>query len=142
MNPYDTLIGKVVQFTKEAEDFECYAEANMRARIVSVDVSDGSKYVDPNCRLIKIIVDYSEFDEYNQRLESSNYYNKYGIACLNAREAGQYQSQETLYAGWYVEFPPELYFKLVDEKVNRLAEAFRVSGAKNYIEWLESQIDV
>ena len=133
------LIGQVIQFTKNIEDFEVYAENGMRARIVNV-IEDVHHDNDHENQVHKIVVDYTEFDEFNKQFESSNYWDKNGQACLTAREAGFYKEVETLYFGSPELWPFEDYFTLLDEKKNNLLTEFKRSGFTNYVEWLESLV--
>lgn len=135
------LIGKTIQFTSKIEDMEAYPEKGMRARIVSIDEQD-THMVDLHDHLYKITFDYSEFDEFNKSLESSNYYDRNGVACLTAREAGMYAPDELIYFGSPKLWPFEDYFTTLDVRQNALLVRFKESGATNYVEWLESQIEV
>lgn len=86
---YNSLINQVITFNKGAEDLECYPEDGMCARVMRVTPdSDG---------VIKLDLDYSEFDEVNKAFESSNYYDDLGVACLNARQAGLYKAEDHIY---------------------------------------------
>jgi hypothetical protein len=133
------LIGKTIQFTSKIEDMGAYPEKGMRARIVSIDEQDTNR-PDLHDHLYKITFDYSEFDEFNKGLESANYYDRKGVACLTAREAGMYAPDELIYFGSPQLWPFEDYFTVLNEKQNTLIARFKESGATNYVEWLESQI--
>ena len=135
------LIGKTIQFTSKIEDMEAYPEKGMRARIVSIDEQD-THMADLNDHLYKITFDYSEFDEFNKSLESANYYDRKGVACLTAREANMYEPQELIYFGSPELWPFEDYFTTLDARQNALLARFKESGTTNYVEWLESQIEV
>jgi hypothetical protein len=113
----------------------------MRARIVSIDEQD-THMADLNDHLYKITFDYSEFDEFNKSLESANYYDRKGVACLTAREANMYEPQELIYFGSPELWPFEDYFTTLDARQNALLARFKESGTTNYVEWLESQIEV
>jgi hypothetical protein len=135
------LVGKTVQFTEKMEDIEAYPESGMRARILSVCEQDTDKK-DLHDHLYLIVFDYSEFDDFNRQFESNNYYDKNGVACLNAREANQYQMQETIYFGSPTLFPFEDYFTLLNQRQTVLLARFQESGSTNYVEWLENQVEV
>jgi len=133
------LIGKVVQFKKSIEDMEAYPENQMCARIVSIR----GMYTDsPNPRehVYDIKFDYSEFDEYNARLETANYYGMDQIPNKTAREAGHYDVEESIYFGNPDIWPFENYFAVVDQNKNKLLERFKESGEENYVEWLENRV--
>jgi len=90
------IIGKTIQFLPAIDDFESYAEFNMRAvvtRIVPMYTDDP----DPKGHVYKVFVDYSKFDKYNEQFESSNYYDKNGSPVLNARQAGFYSVEDVIY---------------------------------------------
>jgi hypothetical protein len=133
------LIGKTIQFTSKIEDMEAYPEAGMRARIASITEKDTHRS-DLHDHLYVIEFDYTEFDEFNAALESSNYYDKNSVACLTARQANMYEPQEKIYFGSPELWPFEDYFTLLDGRQNSLIARFKESGATNYIEWLESQV--
>lgn len=135
------LIGKTVQFTSKIDDMESYLEGGMRARIVSIDEEDTHR-PDLHDHLYKIVFDYSEFDEFNKNFESANYYDRNGVACLTAREAGMYDQKDTIYFGSPELWPFEDFFILLSEKQTKLISSFKESGATNYIEWLEGQVDL
>ena len=135
------LVGKTIQFTSKIEDMESYPEKGMRARIVSIDEED-THMSDLHDHIYKITFDYSEFDEFNKSLESANYCDRKGVACLTARESGMYETKETIYFGSPKLWPFEDYFTASDDRQHELLKRFKESGAKNYVEWLESQIEV
>lgn len=112
------LVGKTVQFTSKIEDMEAYPEKGMRARIVSIDEED-THMSDLHDHIYKITFDYSEFDEFNKSLESANYYDGKGVACLTAREAGMYDEQETIYFGSPKLHPFEEFFTILNENRTR-----------------------
>ena len=79
------LKGKVIEFTKGIEADEGYADAHNDVR------QDEMVHV--------LYVDYSEFDEHNQKFEQNTYYDKDGVPCLSARQAGYYHPQDHIYIG-------------------------------------------
>jgi hypothetical protein len=135
------LVGKTIQFTPKIEEMEAYPENGMRARIVSIDEENTHRY-DVEDHLYKIKFDYSEFDDFNNELEKSNYYDRNGNACLTARQANMYEPQEVIYFGSPKLWPFEDYFTILGPRSNELLKRFNESGSTNYIEWLESQIGV
>jgi hypothetical protein len=133
------LFGKVVTFTPKIEDMESYAESGMRARVVSIDTQD-THSSDKHDHVYKIMFDFSEFDEFNRRFESSNYYDKNGSPTLTAREAGYYKEQDKIYFGSPEIWPFEDYFVLADAAQTELLERFKESGEADYVSWLEAQV--
>lgn len=93
MNNADYLIrasrGQAIEFTSCVDDWEGYPEEGMRAIIV------GFEWDDPE--LGKLFLDFEPFDAHNKELEKHNYYDKNGVACLTAREAGYYKPQDYYY---------------------------------------------
>lgn len=137
------LVGKEIQFTNKIEEMEAYPEGGMQARIISVDAEDVNSK-DKHDHIYIITFDYSEFDEYNKRFETANYYGKgYNqVADKTAREVGQYHLQEKIYFGSPELWPFEEYFTLLNEHTLQLIERFKKSGVTDYVGWLESQIDL
>lgn len=121
----------VVTFQGSVGDLESYAEAGMRARILSA-TNDGA-----DC--VKLMFDFEEFDGHNRAFESANYYDKNKVPCLTAREAGYYKPQEKLY------FAPtddiETYMVFEDSAALGLFDEFKAQGVSGtYVQWLESQL--
>jgi hypothetical protein len=135
------LLGKVIQFNEAIEEIEAYPEKGMRARIESI-VSRDTHLPDPKDHLYLITFDYAEFDAFNAQIESSDYYDKRGVACLTARQANMYEVQEQVYFASPDYLPFERYFTVLGERNEKLLSAFKKSGAENYVEWLESLVDV
>jgi len=71
------------------DELESYAEAGMRARIERVERGQDD--------VIRLHLDYTEFEAYNQAFESANYFDKDGQATLTARQAGHYKPQDVVY---------------------------------------------
>lgn len=133
------LIGKDITFKPGIEDMEAYAEGGMRARVVSVEAQD-TRSRDKHDHVYKITFDYTEFDEYNRRFESSNYYDKNGKPTLSAREANWYNPQETIYFGSPELWPFEDYFEVNGEERRQLVAEFKASGETDYVAWLEQKV--
>lgn len=113
-----TLVGKDIQFLPIIKDLDAYPEAGMGATITGFQCAGDGEYV---CH--KIYLDYSKFDEYNRRFESSNYFNNEGNPVLTAREVGEYKIKDHIYIDDSVEVPFELFphvdktpeFKILDD---------------------------
>ena len=82
----------VVQFKKKIEDQESCLDPNMKGRVVGYNDESEEGYT---CLVFEI--DLSEFEEYNEQFQVRNYYDKNGIPCLTAKEAGFYRNMETFY---------------------------------------------
>jgi hypothetical protein len=52
---------------------------------------------DPRDHVYALGVQFTEFEVYNEKLETFNYYDKNGIPRLNARQAGFYEVNDVLY---------------------------------------------
>lgn len=121
----------VVTGQKKIEHLENYMEPGMRARIVgSVLLHDD---------VVKLKLDFTEFDEYNKQFETSNYYDKDGAAVLTAREAGHY----SLTMDCYVMSSDDMeeYLSVTEAKSLALLNYYKTSGFEGtYVDWLESQV--
>jgi hypothetical protein len=74
-------IGRVIEVLPECDnEFEWNVDSGMRMRIT------GIRWVDHE--VAEISVDLSEWTEHNLPHMQSNYYDKDGVPCLNAYEAG------------------------------------------------------
>ena len=133
------LIGKLVTFTSKIEDLEGYPEGGMRARIVAVENKYTSR-ADLHEHIHNLTFDFSEFDEFNKRFESSNYFDKNHNPTLTAREAGFYKDKEELFFGSPKLWPFEDYFADMSENSRKLSEEFKASGETDYVAWLEEKL--
>lgn len=120
----------VVTFRKEIENKEGYAELGMRARVVGA-----KEKVD----VVSLTFDFSDFEEHNKTLESTNYYDKSGNPTLTAREAGYYKPQESYY--FDTSESPADFFDYESESRTALYKRFKASGATcSYVSWLEDLV--
>ena len=104
-----TLVGKVVQFTKEAEEHELDFDTGMLARIKSIHKDS------PNWKVYVFVMDFSEFEEHNKPLMECNYYDsKTGIPCETWDQQLGYK--ESLEKGHhvYLQFEEDNNDKLVE----------------------------
>jgi len=128
------LIGKIITITPITVQAEPdYIEAGMKARVLSVNDSD------PEVTILTI--DVGSFSEFNQALETSNYYDAKGVPCLTAREAGHYRDHMDIYVGPMSEI--EEWIKLdTDNAVASLMEDFSRTrdGDEPYLAWLERNL--
>lgn len=144
--PY-ALFGRVVEFGREIEDCENYGEPGMRARIAAIDIEHD---------VFVVTFDFTEFAEHNRPLEQANYYDKNGVACLTARQAGYYADLDTYYLPEPEIWQPGYFRVIEDEGRLALLEAYalemRASGAAtedagaesptriSYTVWLENRL--
>jgi len=76
------LQGKVIQFNSEVEKTELDYDRGMKARVVRwEDKCDGC---------FRLVTDFSEFKEHNEKLMQANYYDKDGQATLKWCETTLY----------------------------------------------------
>ena len=135
------LIGKTVKFTSEIEEMSLNADPNQRARILSITGEDLDSE-DKREHVYIVTFDYSEFEEYNKKFASANFYDKNGNPTLTAREAGLYARHEKAYFGSPDIWPFEDYFTLLDDRTSALIEKFKQSDETDYVTWLENQVTV
>lgn len=121
-----------VEFVRGVVDLECYPEKGMRATILSI-LENSDKDI------LKLRVSYEKFDEFNKAFESYNYFDKAGKPTLNARAAGYYNIEETIYvmAGDKV----ETYMRVLNDNSTALYDAYRLEApAISYTLWLENLV--
>lgn len=122
----------VVTFKKAILDQENYIEPKMRGRIIS------SLIKHDDC--IEMIVDFTEFDEFNKQFESANYYDKDQNPTLTARQANFYNmTNEKMYfminqdVGESLEIEQNARIKLFEKFTSE-------HSSKTYVQWLEDQL--
>lgn len=103
-----------VECREKCEDLESYPEAGMRLTVTGAhEDRDG---------VINLEVSYAKYEEVNQTFESHNYYDKNSVACLNARQAGHYKVNDTLYV--MNTDNPNDYFIPLEDSANRWIRAY------------------
>lgn len=136
VNNRAAYIGRDIQFKKDIEICETYAESDMKATIIGISL-------DTSIDVVKVHVNYSKFDDHNRLHESSNYYDyenyeKNKNPCLTARQAGYYKVDEELYfdLGQKV----EEMFKILS--TNFIYEEYLTSkkNEQSYVQWLEEKV--
>lgn len=126
---FASLAGKVIIFNKRCEtDYECDADPNMKGRVKNVYMT--------NHNIMKVDIDLSEFEEYNDPLMQKNYYDKNGVPCLTMKEAGMYTGIETVYTEPNLILPFD--FEPTEEeekrqKIQKLANEYRPSMDKEVL---------
>lgn len=66
---WNSLVGKVIEFTKEVEKTECDPDEGMRGKVLSIDL-------DFRHDVLAVKIDYSQFVDFNKKLAKANYYDK------------------------------------------------------------------
>lgn len=122
-----------ITFTAACEELEGYADAGMKAIVISVAERT-------NDEVLKITVDYAPFDAHNLSLELPNYYDKDNQPTLTARQANLYKPQEDFYldlTGKGAEM-----FTIDGEDRRELYQQYvtQTAGKIQYITWLEDQV--
>jgi hypothetical protein len=139
---YYRYIGKVITFKPACEDLESYCEAGMKAKVTNISLMRHAEVEQDMVYLVKL--DYTDFDDYNRKFETANYYDKLGNPNLTAREAGFYKSEDTLYLGSNDIFPWDNYFKVEYDSISdRMYTRYANSNTDKtitYLKWLEIQL--
>jgi hypothetical protein len=126
-------IHPVIEFKKDIEDIESYAEPGMRARAVGVATTNDNG--------VKFSLDFTEFDDFNKAFEQANYYDKKGRPTLTAREAGFYKGVETYF--FEVQDETDKYFEVVKSRSLDLYERYKSSKeGVSYVQWLEAKVTI
>lgn len=126
----------VVSFNKEIEEKEEYAEPGMRATVLRAGLPQGDG-------VVQIFFDFEPHEAFNAPLEKHTYYDKSGVPCLTARQAGFYKAQDSMYFELTDKFN-QFMSPIPDEAMAlRLALMARHSAqarAVPYAQWLEDQV--
>jgi hypothetical protein len=131
VRPAVTFTSPVKGANTSIEDLESYAEPGMRARILGASVNRDD--------VLRLHVDFDEFDAHNASLESSNYYDKEGQARLTARQAGFYKPQDDLY--FTPSDPCAWFMALVDEPALQIMDRWQRDGqGLRYTAFLEQEV--
>ena len=121
----------VVTFCEAIGDLEGYLEEGMRGRIVAAKAGRD--------RLIALEVALDEFEAFNRPLESANYFNEDGRACLTAHQAGCYTGRESIWVDADGSFG-HLFAVEPDDRI-AIYQEYRAQGAElGYVQWLESAV--
>lgn len=121
-----------VQFKAKIEDYETFAEAGMRGRIVSAIAS-----VDD----LQLLVDFGVFDEHNRPLAKPTYFDAKGNPTRTAYEAGFYQPQERMYLELNEDLTP--YLEILSGERAALFNDYQgdtQKGDLSYVQWLEDHV--
>lgn len=119
-----------VQFKKKIEEMEAYPEGGMRARVIGMEEHNADS-------IISLRFDYAPYDSMNVTLESHNYYDRSGVACLTAREAGCYTVEEDIY--FMADDPIENWMVILDDTAF-LDEWNIANSGLTYVQWLEKEL--
>jgi len=123
----------VVRFHKDVADLETYFEEDMFARLIKI----GNTY-DDHCGFV---FDCTEYEDHNVRLETANYYDEHGNACLTAHQANQYNPIEEMYLMY--DDDSEIFFHIVEDEVAGLFIIYdqdETAEGMSYVEWLEEEL--
>lgn len=124
----------VITFNEGINELEVYPQPGMQGRVIGAE-SEGE-----GDDTVLLMIDYTEFEEYNKQFEISNYYDKNGSACLTAREAGCYDVVEGIYTMSNQDVG-EQFIATTDTTSIRLYDIYKQSGsAGSYVSWLEDTV--
>ena len=121
-----------VIFKESILDLESYVEPKMRGRIVSSQIKHD------DC--VEIVVDFTEFDEFNEQFETANYFDKDHNPSMTARQAGFYNmTNEKLF--FMIDQDLDESFEIEsDGRVALFEKYVRECDSKTYVQWLEDQL--
>jgi len=110
----------VVKFTDRIEDCESYLDSGMKARVGKIVWKESFAEVDGG-DMYEITFDVSDFLDYNANYERNNWYDKAGIPCLTATEAGE-GPKNGIVEVFLMELPDKYgdYFEIVEDDGTKL----------------------
>lgn len=117
----------------KCEDLESYVDGGMRLTVIGI--------TEDHDDVIKLQVSYEKYEEHNKAFEKRNYYDKNGVPCLNAREAGYYTVKDTLYV--MATDDPNDYFISLSDSANKWIVSYLRNRHKDetYVAFLERMLD-
>lgn len=124
------LQGKIIEFTEGVERTELMPNTGMRGRIVDYSV----ELAGTEDEHFNVLIDMSEFVEYNRLHMRANFYDANRVPCETWEESGLYPSnhRESCYMDWN-----EPVFKVIDDEhevrdlIKRLWESDEASALTN-----------
>lgn len=130
----EELIGKEIEFNSLVEEQEIFFDKGMRGRITDITL-EGS-YDDGDC--YKILVDFSEWEEYNKRRSIPTFYDNAGNSNLKWHETSYYPNNkmDKIFLMGYELSGDKCIYKILNEEESK-------SGRGNFNEALDilKQID-
>lgn len=119
---------------KRVEDLEGYAECHMRAILSALTVQRHDDDV------AAVTLDFEQFDDFNKKFESRNYFDKQGNPTLTAREKGEYEVREDYYV-MATDLVAEFFTLLGEQQVQLMAEfSENATPRESYVAWLERTV--
>jgi hypothetical protein len=108
MKTFPNIQNKIIEFTPEVEKDETMFDAGMRGRVTDYQIQHED--------VVKITVDFSQFEEFNKQFEKATFYGKDGQANLKWSESPFYPNNkvEIIYVDLDIERWP-LPFREVEE---------------------------
>ncbi len=126
----------VVRFTKRIEDMGTYFEQSMMARIVNISHDHEDHF--------SIVFDVYAYDDHNVVLESANFYDNYGGACLTASEANMHPRINHMKEDvcFMYEDRVEEWFEIVSDDGTELFGQYESlpRDGMSYVQWLEARV--
>jgi hypothetical protein len=133
-SPAPWLIGRSVTLKDPIAKCQSYGRPGMRARVLKVRKSgERGNHI--------VTLDFEEFEVHNKPLESFDWQDSGRIACLTAREAGEYQGVED-YVFSSNEDLADIMEPIDASPAASLLRLFRKTGRPNsdYVSWLEERL--
>jgi len=100
----NVLSNKVVKFNKMVEEWEIDFDEGMLARVKSIMTTGDDD-------IYEIVMNFSEFEQYNLRLMKPNYYNRSGVPCEKWSEQKNYNRALAEGSSVYVQFEGDIHWK-------------------------------
>ena len=123
-----------VKFNKNIRNIESFLEEGMMGEITSINLCNYG---------YELLINVSKYEKFNDSLMKSNYYDKSGVACLTAKEAGFYPKDHMVLI--IIDFDDKLdcagYFDIVE--CSPFFDQWRNEDTKlSYVDWLENELMV
>lgn len=123
-----------VRFNEKIEDAEGYWQKGMICRVDEFTIGRHDREV------VEIIFDETGFEEINDQLATSNYYDKNGVPCLNGKQAGLGPKKGKANVFLMIN---DSSFEFVEDNRNNLIQRYlesQDSKTKTYCAWLEELV--
>lgn len=128
VNLFQTGIKPVVRFNKLIEETEIDFDNGMMTHLIeAIDKNDGT---------VKVVFDFSEFEEHNIPFMKANYWDENNQPTLRWIDTNYYPKDKRVC--FYIDTDQEIPFEVLNNNV--AFNAYQQSGSKlSYVQWLEEQ---
>jgi hypothetical protein len=128
----DQGIHAVIEFTEGVNDLEVDPDVRMRCKVLRIDDFHDSG--------LRLMCDFTEFDQYNRAFAKSNYFDKQGNPTQTWMQQEKY-TRETLQAYTLYAGPDDDICVIVDDKYARFWKLYQKENTKeSYVSWLERNL--